>query len=116
MQSVREGASELRKWSADESVSALLAARREQVLESLENVMNIVDDSDRGRIQVHPISHLAGSKQSAHWLLELKPSLANCDWCAIISVSSDVSRDVIREERMRKLRECGARLVSDLGS
>ena len=40
-------------------------------------------------------------------------TLANCDWCATISVSSDVSRDVIREERRRKLRECGARLVSE---
>ena len=39
-------------------------------------------------------------------------TLANYDWCATISVSSDVSRDVIREERRRKLRECGAMLRS----
>jgi hypothetical protein len=72
----------------------------------------------RAKIHVHPENpgYLADSKQSAHWLLELKRSLANCDWYAIISDSSDVSRDVIREERRRKLRECGARLVSDLGS
>jgi len=43
-------------------------------------------------------------------------TLANCDWCATISVSSDVSRDVIREERRRKLRERGARLVSEFES
>jgi hypothetical protein len=31
-------------------------------------------------------------------------TLANCDWCATISISSDVHKDVIREERRRKLR------------
>ena len=85
-------------------------------MERLEYVMKIADGNDRARIHLHPIYHLTGSKQSVHWLLELKPSPADCDLCAIISVSSDVRRDVIREERRRKLRECGARLVSDLGS